>query len=149
MSKSVPPRHADAVPTPLPTTVRPPMDPVCIVGAGPAGLASAVALKKEQIPFQIVDAGRDVGGIWDIDRPETPMYRSAHFISSRSLSGFPGFPMPESYPDYPRHDLVLRYIRSFAEHHGLLEDGLMETRVVRASPSRPHEPQLSPAVPGV
>lgn len=111
------------------------MDPVCIVGAGPAGLASAAALKREQIPFQIVDAGRAVGGIWDIDRPETPMYRSAHFISSRSLSGFPGFPMPESYPDYPRHDLVLRYVRSFADHHGLSKDALMETRVVRAVPT--------------
>jgi hypothetical protein len=118
------------------------MDPVCIVGAGPAGLASAAALKKEQIPFQIVDSGLEIGGIWDIDRPETPMYRSAHFISSRSLSGFPGFPMPESYPDYPRHDLVLRYIRSFAQHHGLLEDALMETRVVRASPTdRPGRPE--------
>jgi cation diffusion facilitator CzcD-associated flavoprotein CzcO len=47
------------------------------------------------------------------------MYESAHFISSKRLSGFPGFPMPASYPDYPRHDRILEYIRAFARHHDL------------------------------
>jgi cation diffusion facilitator CzcD-associated flavoprotein CzcO len=93
--------------------------PVCVIGAGPGGLLAAVALKKRGIPFEVVDAGRQPGGIWDIDRDATPMYESAHFISSRQLSGFPGFPMPESYPDYPRHDRILEYIRSFAQHHDL------------------------------
>lgn len=94
-------------------------EPVCIIGAGPCGLLAAAALKKRGIPFEIVDAGRQPGGIWDIDRDATPMYDSAHFISSRRLSGFPGFPMPATYPDYPRHDLILEYIRSFARHHDL------------------------------
>jgi cation diffusion facilitator CzcD-associated flavoprotein CzcO len=93
--------------------------PVCIIGAGPCGLLAAAALKKRGIPFEIVDAGRQTGGIWDIDREATPMYDSAHFISSRKLSGFPDFPMPESYPDYPRHDLIFDYIRAFARHHDL------------------------------
>jgi cation diffusion facilitator CzcD-associated flavoprotein CzcO len=93
--------------------------PVCVIGAGPCGLLAAASLKKRGIPFQIVDAGRQPGGIWDIDRDKTPMYDSAHFISSRQLSGFPDFPMPESYPDYPRHDLILEYIQAFARHHDL------------------------------
>jgi len=95
------------------------IEPVCIVGAGPGGLLAAVSLKKRGIPFEIVDAGRQPGGIWDIDRDETPMYDSAHFISSRRLSGLPDFPMPESYADYPRHDRILEYICSFARHHDL------------------------------
>jgi cation diffusion facilitator CzcD-associated flavoprotein CzcO len=94
-------------------------EPVCVIGAGPCGLLAAASLKKRGIPFQIVDAGRQPGGIWDIERETTPMYDSAHFISSRQLSGFPDFPMPESYPDYPRHDLILEYIQSFARHHEL------------------------------
>lgn len=92
---------------------------VCIVGAGPAGLLQAAALKARHIPFEILDAGRAPGGIWDIDRPDTPMYESAHFISSRQLSEFPGFPMPDDYPAYPRHDRILRYIQAFARHHDL------------------------------
>jgi cation diffusion facilitator CzcD-associated flavoprotein CzcO len=95
------------------------MQPACIIGAGPCGLLAAAALKKRGIAFEIVDAGRQPGGIWDIDRDSTPMYDSAHFISSRRLSGFPDFPMPASYPDYPRHDKILEYIQAFAKHHDL------------------------------
>lgn len=108
--------------------------PVGIVGAGPAGLCAAVALQARGIPFEIVDAGRQVGGIWDVDRAETPMYRSAHFISSKTVSGLPGFPMPDDYPDYPRHDQILRYIQAYADAHGLAERVRLETRVERAEP---------------
>ncbi len=89
--------------------------PVGIIGGGPAGLATAAALRARGIEFEIVDAGRGFGGIWDIDRDETPMYESAHFISSKTLSAFDSFPMPDDYPDYPRHDRILAYIRSFAD----------------------------------
>ena len=90
-------------------------EPVCVIGAGPCGLLAAASLKKRGIPFQIVDAGRQPGGIWDIDAPGSPMYESAHFISSKTLSGFRDFPMPEDYPDYPGHRLILRYLRAYAE----------------------------------
>jgi cation diffusion facilitator CzcD-associated flavoprotein CzcO len=109
--------------------------PVGIIGAGPAGLAAAAALTAQQIPFEIVDAGERIGGIWDIERAETPMYDAAQFISSRTLSAFPGFPMPADYPDYPRHDQILRYIQSYARHHGLADRVELNTRVVRASPA--------------
>mgnify|MGYP006092633097 CR=1 FL=1 len=94
-------------------------DKICVIGAGPGGLCAAAALRARGIPFEILDAGSQVGGIWHIDRPDSPMYESAHFISSRSLSGFPGFPMPESYPDYPRHDQILSYIEAYAAQHDL------------------------------
>ncbi|NQW05510.1 MAG: NAD(P)-binding domain-containing protein [Acidobacteria bacterium] len=105
---------------------------VGIIGAGPAGLAAAVALKAKGLPFEIVDAGDRVGGIWDINRAETPMYDAAHFISSRTLSGFRDFPMPRDYPDYPRHDQVLRYIQSYADHHELTPHVRVRTRVETA-----------------
>lgn len=108
--------------------------PVGIIGAGPAGLTAAVALKARGIPFEIVDAGPGVGGIWDINRSETPMYEAAHFISSRTLSGFSGFPMPGDYPDYPRHDQILRYIRAYADHHGITPMVRTGTSVLQATP---------------
>lgn len=108
--------------------------PVGIVGAGPGGLTAAAALKARGIPFEIVDAGRVIGGIWDVEREETPMYDSAHFISSRTLSGLPGFPMPQDYPDYPRHDRILAYVQAFARHHDLERHVTLGTRVTRAVP---------------
>lgn len=94
-------------------------DRVCIVGAGPAGLSVARALKRLGIPYDQYERHSDVGGIWDLDNPGTPMYESAHFISSRKVSGFFDHPMPDSYPDYPSHRQILDYTREFARTHGL------------------------------
>lgn len=93
----------------------------CIIGAGPAGLAIARALREKGIAYDHVERNRGVGGIWDIEAPGTPMYDSAHFISSRTVSGFSGFPMPESYPDYPGHRQILAYLRDFSDAHGLTD----------------------------
>ncbi|MEQ9569019.1 MAG: NAD(P)-binding domain-containing protein, partial [Longimicrobiales bacterium] len=108
--------------------------PVAIVGAGPAGLAAAAALKARGLAFRILVAGRGFGGIWDIDRDETPMYESAHFISSKTRSTLPDHPMPPGYPDYPRHDQILAYVRSFAERHDLAREAEFGVRVTSARP---------------
>ena len=94
---------------------------VCIVGAGPAGLSAARALKRLGIPYDHYERHSDVGGIWDLDNPGTPMYESAHFISSRKTSGFFDFPMPDTYPDYPSNRQILQYTWDFADAYGLRE----------------------------
>ncbi|WP_149263934.1 NAD(P)/FAD-dependent oxidoreductase [Actinomadura sp. K4S16] len=94
---------------------------VCVVGAGPAGLSAARALQRLGIAYDQYERHNDVGGIWSLDNPGTPMYESAHFISSRKTSGFFDFPMPEDFPDYPGHRLILQYTRDFADAYGLRE----------------------------
>ena len=94
---------------------------ICVIGAGPAGLAAARALKERNLPYSHLEAHSGVGGLWDIDNPGSPMYESAHFISSRTLSGFGGWPMPDHFADYPPHRQVLSYLRSFADAYGLTE----------------------------
>lgn len=102
-------------PAPAPAAANSEILDVAVIGAGPAGLLLARRLAASDARFAVLERNADVGGIWDIDAPGSPMYESAHFISSRTLSGFPGFPMPEHYPDYPNHKQLLAYIRSFAE----------------------------------
>jgi len=97
------------------------MDRVCIVGAGPAGLSAARAFRRLGIEYDQYERHSDVGGIWDLDNPGTPMYESAHFISSRTMSGFHDFPMPDWFPDYPSNRLILDYTRSFARAYGLYD----------------------------
>ncbi|MDF3818515.1 NAD(P)-binding domain-containing protein [Leptospira sp. 96542] len=101
----------------------------CIVGAGPAGLAMARSLKTKGIPFHVIERYKDVGGIWDINNPGSPMYESAHFISSKYLSSYADYPMPENYPDYPSNKQILAYHRSFAKDFGLYEHIQFETAV--------------------
>ena len=106
---------------------------VAVVGAGPSGLVLARQLAKTSATFRVFERNSDVGGIWDIDAPGSPMYESAHFISSRTLSGFPGFPMPSDYPDYPNHRQLLDYIRSFADAFDLRRHITFDTAVDHAS----------------
>ena len=107
---------------------------VCIAGAGPAGLAQARALKALGISFDLFERHDGPGGIWDIENPGTPMYATAHMISSKPLSGFVDYPMPEAYPDYPGHAQVLDYLRDFVRDHGLERHMTFGTAVDRAEP---------------
>jgi cation diffusion facilitator CzcD-associated flavoprotein CzcO len=109
--------------------------PYLIIGAGPAGLAAGRALSLRNIAFEIVERHSGVGGIWDIANPGSPMYESAHFISSKTRSGFPGYPMPDEYPDYPNHRQILEYIRGYATHCNLYPHIRFNTAVERVEPT--------------
>ena len=109
-------------------------DTVVVVGAGPSGLEAVRVLRDAGIPVQGFERHSDVGGIWDIDNPGTPMYASAHFISSRTLSALAGAPFPDDYPDYPRHDQLLAYLRDYADRFDLRRHIRFGTEVADARP---------------
>jgi len=79
-----------------------------------------------------------VGGIWNIDAPGTPMYRSAHFISSSThwASHFSGFPFPTGTPPYPSYAQVQAYLEAFAIKENLLPLVEFDTEVRQAPPPR-------------
>lgn len=101
-----------------------------IVGAGPGGLVTARAFMKYDVPFEMVERHSAIGGIWDKDNPGSPVYSSCHFISSRDYGAFIGFPMPRSYPMYPKWWQIRDYIRSFAAHYGIDEKVELNKNVV-------------------
>jgi amino acid transporter len=106
----------------------------CVVGAGPAGMIMARALLAEGVPFDWFEKQNDVGGIWDMANDESPMYDSAHFISSKYLSGFVGYPMPDDYPDYPSWSQIRDYVRAFAREFGLYDHVTLGVGVTGAEP---------------
>lgn len=110
-------------------------DDYLIVGAGPAGLVAARALKKAGITFEVIERNSRVGGLWDIENRGTPLYDSAHFISSKYRSAFYGFPMPENYPDYPTHRQIHSYITAFSEWYGLTDSITFGRTVETAHPT--------------
>jgi len=106
----------------------------CLVGAGPAGLVMGRALIAEGVPFDWFERHTEVGGIWDMDNPGSPMYDTAHFISSKYTSGFVGYPMPADYPDYPSWWQIRDYIRAFAREYGLDDHVTLGVAVTDARP---------------
>ena len=107
-------------------------DSICIIGGGPGGLCMARALKRQGLDYEQFERHSDFGGVWDLENPGTPMYESAHFISSRDLSGFLDYPMPKHFPDYPSNRQILEYLRSFALAFGLYDKVRFNTAVERA-----------------
>ncbi|WP_121750799.1 NAD(P)-binding domain-containing protein [Streptomyces sp. E2N166] len=105
---------------------------VCVIGAGLSGLAVAHALKARGIGFVCLEKAPDVGGIWR--QPEAaergPGYLSLHLNTAKQLTGYADFPMPDSYPLYPRHSQVAAYLRSFADRAGLRDHVELRTEVV-------------------
>lgn len=85
-----------------------------IIGAGYAGLGMAQALKEAGIPYDQVDASDNIGGNW-----YHGVYETAHIISSRRITQFTNFPMPETYPDFPSAQNMRDYINAFTDHFDL------------------------------
>jgi hypothetical protein len=108
----------------------------CIIGAGPAGLAAGKALADRGVPFDWFEKGSMVGGLWQIDNDNgaAAAYQTLHLNSSRTQTQFPSYPMPEEWPDYPRHTLVAQYFEDFARDHGLLQRITFGAEVTRVEP---------------
>lgn len=109
---------------------------VCVIGAGPCGLAALKNMRMAGIHDVVCyDEGSAIGGNWVFDeRPDRrSVYEVAHLISSKMLSEFDDFPFPKDYPDFPSHRQMRSYFESYARHFGLLPMIRLQTRVVRAA----------------
>jgi hypothetical protein len=91
----------------------------CILGAGSSGLAVANNFRQLGIPFDCLEREDELGGNWCFGKPASSVHRSTRLISSKPLTEFVDFPMPEDYPDQPGQALVWQYLRDYAEHFDL------------------------------
>ena len=98
-------------------------EPVLIVGAGPAGLATAACLTRRKIPYRLFEAGDMPAYTW------RRLYDRLHLHTVRALFGLPGYAMPRRFPRYPSREQVVEYLDSYARHFGLvIETGMPVTR---------------------
>jgi Flavin-binding monooxygenase-like len=91
----------------------------CILGAGSSGLTVAKNFHERRIPFDCLDRESDIGGSWNIANGRSSIYRSTRLISSKRLTEFTDFPMPEEFPDHPSQRLICQYLRAYADHFDL------------------------------
>jgi putative flavoprotein involved in K+ transport len=92
-----------------------------IVGAGQAGLATGYFLRKQGIPFVILDASTRVGDNWRRQWDSLRLYSPAH------VDGLPGLPFPAPRWSFPGKDAVGDYLESYAHTFSL--PVRLETRV--------------------
>jgi cation diffusion facilitator CzcD-associated flavoprotein CzcO len=96
-------------------------DRYCIIGAGTSGLAVIKNFLAAHVPFDCLEREDTIGGNWAYGKPASSIYQSCHLISSKRLTEYNEFPLPEDYPEFPKHELAFKYIKDYAEHFGLIE----------------------------
>lgn len=104
----------------------------CIVGAGPCGLTAQKNFKQAGIPYVAFERDDDVGGAWNGAARSARVYDSAHLISSKRLTEYVDFPMPEEYPAYPSAKQAHAYLRSYADAFELRDSIQFGTSVLSA-----------------
>lgn len=102
--------------------------PVHVIGAGPGGLATAVALRQHGVRTVVVEKGSDVGTSW------RRHYDRLRLHTTRRWSGLPGLPIPRSAGRWVSRDDFVRYLEEYARHHRLeLAAGVEVSRIDRAA----------------
>jgi indole-3-pyruvate monooxygenase len=87
---------------------------VLIVGAGPAGLATAACLGRSSVPYLVVECENGSGSLW-----RHRAYYRIKLHLAKEFCALPYMPYPDSTPTYvPRQEFV-KYLDGYAEHFGI------------------------------
>ena len=96
-----------------------------IIGAGPAGLAAAAALRARGLNAVILEKSDAVGAVW------RRHYDRLHLHTDRARSGLPGLPIPKAYGRYPSRAQVVEYLEHYTAKFDLKPVFNAQVRAIR------------------
>ncbi|CAB4937347.1 unannotated protein [freshwater metagenome] len=107
---------------------------VAVIGAGSSGIAALKALRDRDLDVRCYEASDRIGGNWVYENVNgmSACYRDLHINTSRLRMAYDDLPMPEDYPDYPRHDQIAAYFEQHVDTFGLRPLIRFSTRVEHA-----------------
>jgi dimethylaniline monooxygenase (N-oxide forming) len=110
----------------LPTTA--------VIGAGSSGIAAVKGLAERGLDVTCFEKSDRVGGNWVFGNKNgmSAAYRYLHINTSRERMQYSDFPMPATYPDFPRHDQIAAYFDAYVDHFGIRDRIRFETGVEHA-----------------
>ncbi len=95
---------------------------IAIIGAGCSGLAALKTLAENGLNnLSCFEKNDRIGGNWVYTAGDghSSVCETTHIISSKWLSHYSDFPMPDDYPDYPSHQQVLAYFQAYTQKFDL------------------------------
>ncbi len=84
------------------------MKKTIIIGAGPAGLATAGRMRKKGLPFQMLEKSDRIAERWH------GHYDRLRLHTVKELSQLPHLPFPDEYPRYISRDQLIDYLEHYA-----------------------------------
>lgn len=87
--------------------------PVVIIGAGPAGLATAGALRMRGIRSVVLEGSEQIAPSW------RRHYDRLHLHTPARFSALPGLPIPKRFGRWVSRDDVVRYLEQYADFQAL------------------------------
>lgn len=100
----------------------------CVIGAGAAGLPALKMLLDEGYEVDCFEKTDKVGGHWNTD------YDFLHLITSRQVTGYEHWPMPDDFPLFPPKHKMLEYFNMYATEFGLFDKITFNTEVTSCVP---------------
>ena len=100
-----------------------------VIGAGPAGLATAACLARHGERSLVIDQAQEVASSW------RQHYERLHLHTVKTHSALPGLPFPDSAPRYVPRQGVVDYLTRYADRHGI--EAELGEAVVRIEPAAP------------
>ena len=85
-----------------------------VLGAGSAGLIAAKELKGAGFDVRIFDKNQSIGGIW-----ASTAWKTYTLTSSKWVTEYGCFPMPEDFPDFLTNEHMLQYLDAFTDKYAL------------------------------
>uniref|UniRef100_A0A8C4WDE4 Flavin-containing monooxygenase n=1 Tax=Gopherus evgoodei TaxID=1825980 RepID=A0A8C4WDE4_9SAUR len=122
---------------------------VAVIGSGVSGLTSTKCCLDEGLQPTCFERSDDIGGLWrfkeKVEEGRASIYQSVFTNSSKEMSCFSDFPMPEHFPNFLHNTRFLEYLKLYAKHFDLLkyikfkDSGLFLTDSVPAPVSTPQK----------
>ncbi len=109
---------------------------VCVVGAGPSGLTATKTLAEAGLDVDCFEMSPHIGGHWVIENPNgrSSAYRSLRTNTTKRMSRFSDFDMPDDWPEFPDCSRVLDWLESYVDAFGFRERIHTATELVSAVP---------------
>ncbi|MCC6770345.1 MAG: NAD(P)/FAD-dependent oxidoreductase [Gemmatimonadaceae bacterium] len=104
-----------------------PAYPVLVIGAGPAGLATAACLTRRGIDHRLLERGATLGHTW------ANLYDSLVLHTGRHMSTLPGRRYPRGTPLFPTREQFRRYLDDYATSFSLRVETGMDVQELRRS----------------
>jgi indole-3-pyruvate monooxygenase len=92
------------------------VQPVIVVGAGPAGLGTSAELRRRGVDHMVLERGGEVGYTW------ANLYDSLRLHTGKHMSHLPGARFPRGTPLFPSRGDFVEYLQSYATRNALPVD---------------------------